>query len=74
MKNHRVRVCAVLAVLAGATSVIAKGVTTRIEMIGGQLSKPISIADTRMLDAFNVWSGPGTSMNGVEGTTGFIID
>jgi hypothetical protein len=34
----------------------------------------MDITEPSILDAFNVWAGPGTYSGGVEGTHGFIID
>jgi hypothetical protein len=62
-------------ILAAATTVVsAKGITTRIAIHGGGLAAPIEIADPVLVQQFNVWSGPGTFMNDIEGTEGFIID
>jgi hypothetical protein len=57
-----------------ATAVSAKGVTTRITLRDATLQTSIDITDASVLTAFNVWAGPGTFANGVEGTKGFIID
>src|SRR5438309_703747 len=54
--------------------VSAKGVTTRIVITAHQLSESIQLRDRDVVAPFNVWSGPGTTMNGVEGFDGFIID
>jgi len=56
------------------TAVSAKGVTTRATLRDVTLQTSIDIADPLVVSAFNVWAGPGTFANGVEGTTGFIID
>ncbi|PYR35291.1 MAG: hypothetical protein DMF89_08735 [Acidobacteria bacterium] len=63
-----------LVVLGGTTFVSAKGVTTKIRITGARLETPIEITDPDSLKNFNVWAGPGTFVNGVEGTDGFIID
>ena len=69
------RVAAVLGLVLGATPFVsAKGVTTRIQITSPQLRTPVEITDPEILKDFNVWSGPGTSSNGVPGTDGFIID
>jgi hypothetical protein len=61
--------------VSGATTLLyAKGITTKIRITGASLATPIEITDPEVLKNFNVWAGPGTSMNGVEGTEGFIID
>jgi len=61
-------ICSVTAVLS------AKGITTRITITGAELQSSIEISDPDVLKNVNVWSGPGTFANGVEGTEGFIID
>jgi len=48
--------------------------TTRIVITGAHLSAPIEIRERDVVAAFNVWSGPGTTMGGVEATDGFIVD
>jgi hypothetical protein len=63
-----------LAVLSMTAVVFAKGTTTRITVTGAGLQSPVEISDPEVLKNFNVWSGPGTFANGVEGTDGFIID
>jgi hypothetical protein len=64
-----------LLILATAIHVVsAKGVTTKIIITGAGLQSPIEIRDPDVLKNFNVWSGPGTFTNGVEGTEGFIVD
>ncbi|MGH9371635.1 MAG: hypothetical protein ACRD15_08910 [Vicinamibacterales bacterium] len=54
--------------------VFAKGTTTKITITGAELQEPIEISDPEVLKNFNVWSGPGTFANGVEGTEGCIVD
>jgi hypothetical protein len=64
-----------LLVIASATALLfAKGPTTKITITGGGLHGPVEITDRDVLKNFNVWSGPGTFANGVEGTEGFIVD
>jgi hypothetical protein len=63
-----------LLVLATGAVVSAKGTTTRIVITGPELPQPIELHDRDVVAAFNVWSGPGTRMNGVEGMDGFIVD
>ena len=63
-----------LAGLALAASLSAKGVTTRITIQEAARGTIAELTDPKVLAAFNVWSGPGTFGNGVEGTEGFIID
>lgn len=57
-----------------ASAVSAKGVTIRITLRDSILQTSIDMTDESVLRAFNVWAGPGTYANGVEGTNGFIID
>jgi hypothetical protein len=54
--------------------VLAKGFTTRITLTDTTLRTSIDITDPSILTGFNVWAGPGTFLNDVEGTRGFIID
>jgi hypothetical protein len=64
-----------LLLVSGSTALLsAKGFTTKVSIAGGTLTAPLEISDPGILKDFNVWSGPGTSRNGVEGTEGFIID
>jgi hypothetical protein len=74
MQRILVAAFAFLIALISPTPLFAKGVTTRITLTSADLPKPIEIADPIVLSNFNVWSGAGTWMNGVEGTEGFIID
>ena len=57
-----------------AVSLSAKGVTTRITVRDASRQTSIDMTAPSILEGFNVWSGPGTFVNGVEGTEGFIID
>jgi hypothetical protein len=64
-----------LLVIFSVTAIVfAKGTTTRTTITGGGLQSPVEISDPQVLKDFNVWSGPGTFANDVEGTEGFIID
>ena len=63
-----------LVVFSVTAVVFAKGATTRITITGGGLQSPVEISDPQVLQNFNVWSGPGTFVNDVEGPEGFIID
>ena len=64
-----------LLVIVSATALVfAKGITTKITITGGGLQSPVEISDPEVLNNFNVWSGPGTFANDVEGTEGFIVD
>jgi hypothetical protein len=61
--------------VAGASpSLTAKGLTTAIRITGAHLTTPKAITDPDVLKDFLVWAGPGTWMNDVEGTDGFIVD
>ena len=63
-----------LVIFSATALVIAKGATTKITIAGAGLQNPVEISDPEVLKSFNVWSGPGTFANNVEGTEGFIID
>jgi len=63
----------VLVILSATALVLAKGPTTKIRITGAGLT-PVEINDPEVLKNFNVWSGPGTFANDVEGTEGFIVD
>jgi hypothetical protein len=54
-------------------SLCAKGDTVKIRIKGAGLSIPIDITDPK-IKAFNVWAGPGVTVNGVEQTEGFIVE
>jgi hypothetical protein len=57
-----------------ATSLAAKSATTKITIRDTASGRSIDITDESVLQGFNVWAGPGTFVNEVEGTQGFIID
>jgi len=63
-----------LIILLLATSLSAKGVTTKITIRDAGLGTPIHLTDQVILQGFNVWAGPGTFVSDVEGTQGFIIE
>jgi len=63
-----------LLVVSATVLLFAKGPTTKITITGVDLNSPVEIRDPDVLKHFNVWSGPGTFTNDVEGTDGFIID
>jgi hypothetical protein len=64
---------AILLVLFVAQAhLFAKGTTTKVVIRGEGLRGPVEITDPQTLKTFNIWSGPGTRMNGVEGKEGFI--
>ena len=62
------------AILSATALVFAKGATTKIAITGAGLQSPVEISDPDVLKNFNIWSGPGTFANDVEGTEGFIVD
>src|SRR5258705_1297275 len=72
MKLFSALALAVLLMLA--PSLTAKGATTRITIRGSYSGGSIDITDPTILRKFNVWSGPGTFVGGLEATEGFIID
>jgi hypothetical protein len=63
-----------LVIFSATALVFAKGATTKITIARAGLERPIEINDPEVLKNFNVWSGPGTFANGVEGTEGFIVE
>lgn len=63
-----------LVIFSATALVFAKGATIKITITGAGLQSPVEISDPEVLKNFNVWSGPGTFANGVEGTEGFIVD
>ena len=73
MRSRRLVVRTVV-VLASAALLSAKGATTKIVVTGAELDAAIELRDRELVAPFNVWSGPGTSTNGVEGADGFIVE
>jgi hypothetical protein len=65
---------AVAALLAITSLASAKGETSKVTITGGRLAAPVEIADSQVLGAFNVWSGPGVTANNVPQAEGFIVD
>jgi hypothetical protein len=63
-----------LVLFNASAPVFAKGITSKILITGDGLEHPLEISDPEVLKNFNVWSGPGTIANGVEGREGFIVD
>jgi hypothetical protein len=63
---------AVLAVLVTPSLLLAKGATVKI-VLTPEKAALIEITDPAIRQ-FNVWAGPGSSVDGVEATRGFIID
>ena len=74
MKRVIAAALSLLIVFSATILVFAKGTTTKIVITSTELQRPIEISDSAILEHFNVWSGPGTFANGVEGTEGFIVD
>jgi Gram-negative bacterial TonB protein C-terminal len=64
---------AVVLTTAVPTLLLAKGDTVKITIERAGLSGPIETTDPNVR-LFNVWSDPGTLVNGVPGRQGFIID
>jgi hypothetical protein len=62
-----------LAAVIAPASLVAKGPTLRIAIRAAHLTAPIEITDATVR-TFDVWSGPGAFVNGVEQKEGFIID
>src|SRR3989442_1262068 len=63
-----------LIVVVLGTALLAKGITAKITIRDTRLTTSIAITDPNILNEFNVWAGPGTFVNRVEQTQGFIID
>ena len=74
MKRVIAAVFSLLIVFSATILVFAKGTTTKIVITSAELQGPSEISDPEVLKNFNVWSGPGTFSNNVEGSEGFIID
>jgi hypothetical protein len=72
MKRTLPALLSVVLIAAMPTLLPAKGATVKIILAPG-LAAPVEIIDPAVRQ-FNVWSGPGTFVNGVEETQGFIID
>jgi hypothetical protein len=63
---------AAFAVLITPSLLFAKGPTVKI-VLTPEIARSFEISDPAVRQ-FNVWAGPGTSVNGTEGMEGFIID
>ena len=50
-----------LLILSVPTPLLAKGKTVKITIKGTDLKTPIEISDPKILENFQVWTGPGTS-------------
>jgi len=74
MKQVIAAVFGVLIIFSATVLLSAKGSTTKITIASAELGRPIEITDPELLQNFNVWSGPGTFSNGIEGSEGFIVD
>jgi len=73
MKPISAAVLSLLILSFGPATLSAKGTTVRIIVRGADPPTPLDIADPKIAE-FGIWQGPGTFINGVEGTEGFIID
>lgn len=62
--------CLLIAVSAALSAV---GRTFKVTIMSPDLPAPVEIAAPKLND-FSPWMGPGTFVNGVEQTKGFIID
>jgi len=74
MKRVIAAAFSLLIVFSATILVFAKGTTTKVMITSTELQSPIEISDPEVLKHFNVWSGPGTFSNDVEGNEGFIVD
>ncbi len=72
MRSSRVA-CVLMAAFTLPALLTAKGRTVKIVVTGGGLAAPVEITDTAV-SRFGVWEGPGTAVNGVPQTEGFIAD
>jgi hypothetical protein len=55
-------------------SLPAKGLTSKIRIKNIEGRSTVELTNRNTLDRFDVWAGPGTFVNEVEETRGFIID
>jgi hypothetical protein len=72
-------VLAVIMALGLPAALAAKGATSRINISGGSLDRPVDIRSATVTRQFQIWSGPGTTTctaarRCVEGRDGFIVD
>ena len=82
--KRRLAALTLLFALHASALLSAKGITTRITIIGGPLSVPIEISQLQVVQQFSIWAGPGTRVTirdhltglwrSTEGTEGFIVD
>lgn len=70
MKGTFAAAAILVAISAFPVALAAKEKTRKITVSGGNLAKAVEITDPKILDNFDVWTGPGTSGNEAEG---FIV-
>ena len=70
MKGNFTAVAILVAISVIPVTLSAKEKTVKIVVSGGNLPSVLEITDSRILESFNVWTGPGTSLNDAEG---FIV-
>ncbi len=70
MKGTFTAAAILVAISAVPVTLTAKEKTLKITVSGGNLAIPVEITDPKILDNFNVWTGPGTNSNEDEG---FIV-
>ena len=70
MKGTFTAVAILVAISAIPVTLAAKEKAVRITVSGGNLATSVEITDPKILGNFNVWTGPGTSLNDAEG---FIV-
>jgi hypothetical protein len=70
MKGTFTAVAILVAISVIPVTLSAKEKTVKIVVSGGNLPSVLEITDPRILESFNVWTGPGTSLNDAEG---FIV-
>lgn len=73
MKHLSAAVLSLLILSVAPATLSAKGSTVKIVVKGADLASPLEITDPKTAE-FGIRQGPGTFMNGVEGTEGFSID
>jgi hypothetical protein len=66
-------VLSVIFVTTMPTPLLGKGNTVKITIESAALAARIEMIGPAVRQ-FNIWSGPGTYLNGVEDTQGFIVD
>jgi len=80
MKSVLCAFAGIAVVVALSAALSAKGSTSRITIAGPNLSSPIELTAANVVQAFQIWAGPGTKTcmadweNCVEGAEGFIVD